>query len=158
MSTSADERAAAALTGARRVVVKIGSSLLVDSESGRLNREWLAALAEEFVRLRERGQQLLVVSSGAIALGRRYLGMQREQRRLEELQAAAAAGQVLLAHAYQDILGERGLRVAQWFMRPAWYAFGDGCRTNRDTGKAIRDAGFRTVVNMRLVGRICKNL
>lgn len=113
MSTSADERAAATLTGARRLVVKIGSSLLVDGETGQLNRAWLAALAEEFVRLRDRGQQLLVVSSGAIALGRRYLGMQREQRRLEELQAAAAAGQVLLAHAYQDILGERGLRVAQ---------------------------------------------
>lgn len=113
MDARVDERAAAALTGARRLVVKIGSSLLVDAESGQLNRVWLEALAEEFVRLSNRGQQLLVVSSGAIALGRRYLGMKREQRRLEELQAAAAAGQVLLAHAYQDILGERGLRVAQ---------------------------------------------
>ena len=113
MDTRADDRAAAALTGARRLVIKIGSSLLVDGQTGQLNRRWLDALAEEIQRLQDRGQQVLVVSSGAIALGRRYLGMTPDQRRLEELQAAAAAGQVLLAHAYQDILGERGLRVAQ---------------------------------------------
>jgi glutamate 5-kinase len=113
VNAHADERAAAALTGAKRLVVKIGSSLLVDGASGQLNRAWLEALADEFARLSHRGQQLLVVSSGAIALGRRYLGLGRDQRRLEELQAAAAAGQVLLAHAYQELLGQRGLRVAQ---------------------------------------------
>jgi glutamate 5-kinase len=113
MQTHADERAAAALSGAQRLVVKIGSSLLVDGKTGQLNRAWLEALADELARLSGRGQQLLVVSSGAIALGRRYLGMRAAHRRLEELQAAAAAGQVLLAHAYQDLLGERGLRVAQ---------------------------------------------
>jgi glutamate 5-kinase len=113
MNTLADDRAAATLTGARRLVIKIGSSLLVDGETGQLNRVWLGALADEIRRLQERDQQVLIVSSGAIALGRRYLGLGREQRRLEELQAAAAAGQVLLAHAYQDVLGERDLRVAQ---------------------------------------------
>ncbi len=101
------------LADATRVVVKIGSSLLVDGESGRLNRSWLESLADEIVRLRARGQQVLVVSSGAIALGRQYLGLGAEQRRLEQHQAAAAAGQVLLAHAYQDLLGERDTRVAQ---------------------------------------------
>jgi glutamate 5-kinase len=101
------------LADAKRVVVKIGSSLLVDDESGHLNRSWLESLADEIVRMRDRGQQIIIVSSGAIALGRKYLGLGPEQRRLEEHQAAAAAGQVLLAHAYQDLLGERNIRVAQ---------------------------------------------
>jgi glutamate 5-kinase len=101
------------LADAARVVVKIGSSLLVDDESGRLNRSWLESLADEIVRLRDRGQQVIIVSSGAIALGRKYLGLGPQQRRLEEHQAAAAAGQVLLAHAYQDLLGKRSIRVAQ---------------------------------------------
>jgi len=101
------------LADAGRIVVKIGSSLLVDDESGQLNRSWLVSLADEIVRMRDRGQQVIIVSSGAIALGRKYLGLGPEQRRLEEHQAAAAAGQVLLAHAYQDLLGERNIRVAQ---------------------------------------------
>ena len=96
-----------------RIVVKIGSSLLVDRDSGHLNRPWLDSLADEIVHMRDRGQQVLIVSSGAIALGRKYLGLGPEHRRLEEHQAAAAAGQVLLAHAYQDLLGERSIRVAQ---------------------------------------------
>ena len=101
------------LADAGRIVVKIGSSLLVDDESGQLNRSWLVSLADEIVRMRDRGQQVIIVSSGAIALGRKYLGLGPEQRRLQEHQAAAAAGQVLLAHAYQDLLGERNIRVAQ---------------------------------------------
>ncbi len=101
------------LADATRIVIKIGSSLLVDDESGLLNRLWLDSLADEIVRLHERGQQVLIVSSGAIALGRKYLGLEPAQRRLEEHQAAAAAGQVLLAHAYQDLLGDRNIRVAQ---------------------------------------------
>lgn len=113
MTMTPEARAAATLTGARRLVVKIGSSLLVDTATGQLNRAWLEALADELECCRNRDQEILVVSSGAIALGRRYLGLGPEQRRLEELQAAAAAGQILLAHAYQDILGKRGLRVAQ---------------------------------------------
>jgi len=101
------------LANAARIVVKVGSSLLVDNESGRLNRSWLESLVDEIVRMRDRGQQVIIVSSGAIALGRKYLGLGPEQRRLEEHQAAAAAGQVLLVHAYQDLLGERNIRVAQ---------------------------------------------
>jgi glutamate 5-kinase len=102
-----------ALADASRLVVKIGSSLLVEPESGRLHRKWLEALAGEIVALKARGQRLIIVSSGAIALGRRYLGMRRDQRKLEESQAAAAAGQVILAHAYQELLGERDTKVAQ---------------------------------------------
>ena len=101
------------IQGAARLVLKIGSSLLVNNATGKLNRAWLESIADELARLRERGQQVLVVSSGAIALGRPYLGLSRGNRRLEEAQAAAAAGQILLAHAYQDLLEARGIRIAQ---------------------------------------------
>jgi len=105
--------ASSKLQGAARLVLKIGSSLLVDQATGKLNRAWLESIADELTRLQQRGQQVLVVSSGAIALGRPYLGMSREQRRLEDAQAAAAAGQILLAHAWKDLLEARGMRIAQ---------------------------------------------
>lgn len=108
--TAAD---AGALTEAGRVVIKIGSSLLINKESGELNSAWLSSLAAEVQSMLDRGQQVLLVSSGAIALGRAYLEMNPGQRKLRELQAAAAAGQVLLAHAYQELLGAHGLKVAQ---------------------------------------------
>lgn len=101
---------------ARRVVIKIGSSLLVDANTGQLDHHWLDALAAEVGVLVGRGQQPVLVSSGAIALGRKYLGLGPEQRRLEQQQAAAAAGQVLLAHAYQEALGRHGLKVAQMLL------------------------------------------
>jgi len=101
------------LSDAARIVVKIGSSLLIDADTGALNRPWLESLADEIAGMRQRDQQVIVVSSGAIALGRAYLGMSAGQRRLEELQAAAAAGQILLARAYQELLDQRGVQVAQ---------------------------------------------
>ena len=101
------------LPTARRVVVKVGSALLVDQETGRLNRSWLESLIEDLMRLRKRGQQLLLVSSGAIALGRRQLGLPKGILRLEESQAAAAVGQIRLAHAYKELLEEREIIVAQ---------------------------------------------
>jgi glutamate 5-kinase len=101
------------LREARRVVVKIGSSLLVERDSGRLHRKWLAALVAELARMRGRGQDVVLVSSGAIALGRRYLGLGPAQRSLDEKQAAAAAGQIILAHAYQELLHRHDVKVAQ---------------------------------------------
>lgn len=101
------------LVGARRVVVKIGSALLVEEESGALRRAWLDALIEDVVRLRRRGQEVLIVSSGAVALGRRRLGLLAGPLRLEESQAAAAVGQIALAHAYQEALAAHGIAVAQ---------------------------------------------
>jgi glutamate 5-kinase len=101
------------LRDASRVVVKIGSSLLVERATGRLHRKWLASLVREVARLRARGQQVVLVSSGAIALGRRYLGLRPDQRKLEEQQAAAAAGQIILAHAYQELLNRHDIKVAQ---------------------------------------------
>src|SRR6201996_4463495 len=104
---------ASPLLQARRVVVKVGSALLVDQEHGRLNRVWLETLVEDLLRLRKRGQQVILVSSGAIALGRRQLGLAKGSLRLEESQAAAAVGQIRLAHAYKELLEAHEVTVAQ---------------------------------------------
>ncbi len=101
------------LLQSRRLVVKVGSALLVDSRNGRINRQWLEALADDLLAARERGAQVIVVSSGAIALGRRQLGLPSGKLRLEESQAAAAVGQIRLAHAWKEVLESRGLQVAQ---------------------------------------------
>ena len=101
-----------ALAGARRLIVKIGSALLV-AESGEIRRSWLAALAGDVARCRARGQEMILVSSGAIAVGRRHLGLAGRRLRLEEKQAAAATGQIRLAHAYQEALADHGITVAQ---------------------------------------------
>jgi glutamate 5-kinase len=104
---------AAPLTQARRLVVKVGSALLVDAESARVNRAWLETLVEDLLRLRQRGQRVVLVSSGAIALGRRRLGLKHGTLRLEESQAAAAVGQIRLAHAYKELLEAHDVTVAQ---------------------------------------------
>jgi len=101
------------LSDARRVVVKIGSALLVDAEKGRLNRQWLETVAEDVARMRRRSQEVILVSSGAIALGRRHLGLKSGPLKLEESQAAAAVGQIRLAHAYKELLEEHEIAVAQ---------------------------------------------
>jgi glutamate 5-kinase len=101
------------LAEARRIVVKVGSALLVDQGSGRLNRAWLEALAQDLRRLRKRGQQVILVSSGAIALGRRQLGLPAGTLPLEQKQAAAAVGQIRLAHAYKELLEDDDTAIAQ---------------------------------------------
>jgi len=95
------------------VVVKVGSALLVDGASGRLNRAWLETLIADLLAMRRRGQQLIVVSSGAVALGRRHLGLPPGSLRLAEKQAAAAVGQIRLARAYEEVLAPHGLTTAQ---------------------------------------------
>src|SRR5215470_8490000 len=104
---------AAPLTQARRIVVKVGSALLVDGDTGRVNRAWLETLVEDLLRMRKRGQRVILVSSGAIALGRRRLGLKHGALRLEESQAAAAVGQIRLAHAYKELLEACEVTVAQ---------------------------------------------
>ena len=112
--TVADRKVAARrLTDARRVVVKVGSTLLVDSDKGRLNRSWLESLAADVATFRKRGQEIILVSSGAIALGRRHLNLSPGKLKLEESQAAAAVGQIRLAHAYKELLDAHEIAVAQ---------------------------------------------
>ena len=107
------ERAAHRLAKAKRVVVKIGSALLVEEGSGRIRRDWLDALADDVAALRADGKQAILVSSGAIAVGRRHLGLTQKSLKLEEKQAAAATGQIRLAHAWQESLARHEITVAQ---------------------------------------------
>ncbi len=113
MSLSGAANSSNPLTQARRVVVKVGSALLVESHSGQVNRTWLESLAADISDLRRQGREVLLVSSGAIALGRRSLGLPVGRLKLEESQAAAAVGQISLAHAWKEVLGRHELGVAQ---------------------------------------------
>jgi glutamate 5-kinase len=102
-----------ALATARLIVVKVGSALVAEAETGEPDRAWLAAFASDAARLRQRGQRLVVVSSGAVALGRRRLGLTSKVLALAEKQAAAAAGQSLLMAAWQEALAPHRVHVAQ---------------------------------------------
>jgi glutamate 5-kinase len=101
------------LSNARRLVIKIGSALFVDQQTGMLDRAWLEGVCADVADLRKEGKEVVIVSSGAVALGTRELKLDRNRARLEDHQAAAAAGQILLAHAYQEVLGGFGLTAAQ---------------------------------------------
>lgn len=103
----------ASVAAARRLVVKIGSALLVDRATGLLRADWLRALAEDVAAARARGSDVILVSSGSIALGRATLGFGTGPLALEQSQAAAAVGQISLAHAYQAALAPHGITAAQ---------------------------------------------
>jgi len=106
------------LASARLLVVKVGSALVAGSTSGSVDREWLAAFAADASRIAARGQRLVVVSSGAVALGRGRLGLGMRALSLPEKQAAAAAGQSLLMRAWEEALEPVGLRAAQILLTP----------------------------------------
>src|SRR5256714_13481688 len=101
------------LTDFRRIVVKVGSSLLVDAAAGRVNETWLASLADDIARLHAEQRDVLVVSSGAIALGRALLKLPRGPLKLEDSQAAAAVGQIALARTWAEALGRHGIAAGQ---------------------------------------------
>ena len=102
-----------AWTKSKRVVVKIGSALLADRASGMLKTDWLASLMDDVAALAKAGKDVVLVSSGAVALGRHKLGLPKGPLALEQSQAAAAVGQISLAHAYQELAARHGLTVAQ---------------------------------------------
>lgn len=102
-----------ALTDFRRIVVKVGSSLLVDAAAGRPRETWLAALCDDIATLHKDKRDILVVSSGAIALGRSVLRLPRGTLKLEESQAAAAVGQIALARIWAEMLGRHGITAGQ---------------------------------------------
>ncbi len=101
----------ASVAQAKRIVIKIGSALLVDG--GALRGDWLASLADDIARLRGRGQDVILVSSGSIALGRGVLGLGEGPLSLEQSQAAAAVGQIRLARGYEEVLAPHGITTAQ---------------------------------------------
>ncbi|MEI9997050.1 MAG: glutamate 5-kinase [Rhizomicrobium sp.] len=132
---------------AKLVVVKVGSALLVDAQSGTLRRDWLRSLCADVAALKREGKGVLLVSSGAIALGRRALKLKSGALRLEESQAAAAAGQVRLAEAYADILAGEGIAAAQILL-----TLGDTEQRNRylnarATLNTLLDLGAVAVIN-----------
>ncbi|MEO0392434.1 MAG: glutamate 5-kinase [Pseudomonadota bacterium] len=126
------------LTHAKRLVVKIGSALLVDRDTGRVRSDWLESLALDLVEARKRGQEVILVSSGAIALGRGLLGLPAGKVKLEHKQAAAAAGQVILAQQYQSILAHHDLVAAQILI------------TTQDTEDRRRHLNARTTLSALL--------
>ncbi len=103
----------AALSDSRRLVVKIGSALLVDRVTGALRGDWLASLAQDVAWLKGQGTDVVLVSSGSIALGREVLGLGRGPLPLEQSQAAAAVGQIRLARAYEEVLAPHNITTAQ---------------------------------------------
>ena len=111
--TTPQATSAQPLLQARRIVIKVGSALLADAATGAVKRDWLQTLAADIAGLRRRGQEVLLVSSGAIALGRRQLGLPAGRLELEQKQAAAAVGQIRLAHAWTEVLEQHQLSVAQ---------------------------------------------
>lgn len=137
---------AALLATARRVTVKVGSSLLVDDSIGGIRGKWLATLGADIARLRADGKQLVVVSSGAVALGRRHLGLKKSAR-LSLKQAAAAAGQPLLMQGWEQALAPFGIPTAQLLLtiddtesRRRWL-------NGRATMKVLLASGALPVVN-----------
>ena len=106
------------LSSFRRIVVKVGSSLLVDAAAGSLKRDWLASLAADIAALRKDKRDVIVVSSGAIALGRAVLKLPAGALKLEEAQAAAAVGQIALARAWSEGLSAHGLTAGQVLVTP----------------------------------------
>src|SRR5437016_11301799 len=104
---------ALSLTDFRRMVIKVGSSLLVDSDGGRLHDAWLSSLAEDIAKLHRDKRDVLVVSSGAIALGRAVLKLPAGPLKLEDSQAAAAVGQISLARTWAEVLSRHGSTAGQ---------------------------------------------
>ncbi|HWJ87876.1 MAG TPA: glutamate 5-kinase [Pelagibacterium sp.] len=107
-----------ALAGYRRIVVKIGSALLVDEKTGKLRADWLAALAKDIADLKAEGRDIVIVSSGAIALGRRLLDLSGKSLPLDQSQAAASAGQIALSQAWASHLGQHGITTGQILLTP----------------------------------------
>src|SRR4051812_36632266 len=130
-----------ALKNFRRIVVKVGSSLLVDSDAGEVHASWLAALAADIARLHGRGCEVLVVSSGSIALGRSRLKLPRGPLKLEESQAAAAVGQIELARIWSEVLGAQGSGAGQ-----SWVPL-------EDPGGPRRSLTARSTIGKPLKGR-----
>ena len=137
----------AALTGARRIVVKIGSALLVEAATGDLRAEWLKSLAADVARLRQRGADVILVSSGSIALGRGVLGLRMGPLALEQSQAAAAVGQIRLAQAYQEALAPHGITAAQVLVTLEDSADRRRYLNSRATMETLLSLGVTPIVN-----------
>ncbi len=107
-----------ALAPYRRLTIKIGSATIVDSATGKVRSDWLSALCEDLAALKAQGKSIVVVSSGAIALGRGLLGLSAHNLPLEQQQAAASAGQIALSQAWSETLARHGIVAGQILITP----------------------------------------
>ena len=105
------------IKNSKRVVIKIGSALLIDSKTGKLQKNWLETLALDIHNLINSGVEVIIVSSGSIALGKKQLYL-KDNLSLDEKQAAAATGQITLAHAWKETMSKYKLNVAQILLAP----------------------------------------
>nr|WP_323778947.1 glutamate 5-kinase [Amylibacter sp.] len=135
------------LKTAKRVVVKIGSALLVDAASGQLRLDWLKSLALDIYAQKKQGRDVVVVSSGSIALGRRVLGLAEGVLPLEQAQAAAAVGQIRLARAYEEILAPYDIKTAQVLLTLDDSANRRRYLNSRATFEALLGYGVVPIVN-----------
>ncbi len=135
------------ITHARRVVIKIGSSLLVDASIGQLRHQWLQALIDDVAWLKSRGTTPLIVSSGSIALGRKMLGLGIGNLPLEQIQAAAAVGQIRLAYHYEEALQRHNLWAAQILLTLDVSRHRRRYLNSRATFESLLDQGVVPVVN-----------
>ena len=103
---------------ANRIVIKVGSSLLVDEQKGCLRQEWLLSLAEDIATLKQEGKEVILVASGAIALGRQELDLGTKKLALNEAQAAAAIGQISLNAAFKALFKSKQIATAQILLTP----------------------------------------
>ena len=147
MNTEIQHKTATTLTQAKRLIVKVGSSLLMQGKDGSLNTAWMATLGEDLAAARARGQDVILVSSGAIALGRGCLGLSDAPLSLEQSQAAAAAGQISLAHAWQEALSPQGMTIAQILLTLEDTEQRRRYLNARSTLNALLDLGAIPVIN-----------
>lgn len=137
----------AQMTDCKRVVIKIGSALLRDNETGHIRQKWLETVAEDVMAMRRAGQQVVLVSSGAIAMGQAALGFSARPSRLEDAQAAAAIGQIKLAHAYETLFAPYETTTAQVLL--TLYDLEDRARylNGRNTLESLLEHGVLPIVN-----------
>lgn len=147
MTTDTQLKTATTLTQAKRLIVKVGSSLLIKGGTGTLNTAWMATLGEDLAAARARGQDVILVSSGAIALGRGCLGLSDAPLSLVQSQAAAAAGQIALAHAWQEALNPQGMTIAQILLTLEDTEQRRRYLNARSTLNALLDLGAVPVIN-----------
>ena len=131
----------------KRLVIKIGSALLRDATTKDLRENWLASLAEDIMALRSQGQQVIIVSSGAIAMGQTPLGFNTRPTELEDAQAAAAVGQIRLAHAYQSLFEHHKVPVAQILLTLGDLEDRARYLNARNTIEALLERGAIPIVN-----------
>ena len=131
----------------KRVVIKIGSALLRNTHTKKLREKWLATLAEDIMALRQSGQQIIIVSSGAIAMGQEPLGFEARPTKLEDAQAAAAIGQIRLAHAYQALFEAHNVPVAQILLTLGDLEDRGRYLNARNTVEALLERGAIPIVN-----------